>query len=144
MEATLTGGAVVSICTDNRHMTADLDFITLSSIELVQKALDGIGFVRSSGRCFSHPGTDIEVEFPPGPLAIGDAPVSSTGRMEVGGNVLNILTPTQCDGQALEQALLVGRQHGLDLDEIRIWSESEDMSLKYGKFLRELDIQRYT
>lgn len=133
-------------------MTADLDFITLSSIELVQKALYEIGFVRSPGRCFSHSETDILVEFPPGPLAIGDAPVSSIRRMKVGNNVLNLLTPKQCvmdrlaayyhwdDEQALEQALQVARQHELDLDEIRIWSENEDMSLKYRKFLNELDI----
>ena len=133
-------------------MTADLDFITLSSIELVQKALYEIGFVRSPGRHFSHPETDILVEFPPGPLAIGDTPVSSTRRMKVGNNVLSLLTSTQCvmdrlaayyhwdDQQALEQALLVARQHELDLDEIRVWSEHEDMSLKYGKFLNELDM----
>ena len=55
-----------------------------------------IGLTRSSGLYFSQPDTEMLVAFPPGPLSIGDSPVVSTGAMEVGNSMLNLLTPTQC------------------------------------------------
>ena len=71
IHAVLTGGAVVSIYSDDRYLTADLDFITLRSIDMVQEALAKLGFRKGDGRYFTHPETDLLVEFPPGPLSIG-------------------------------------------------------------------------
>jgi len=110
-----------------------------------------IGFIRSSGRYFSHPNTQILVEFPPGPLAIGDAPVTSTGSIEIGGIKLELLTPTQCvmdrlaayyhwdDEQALMQALLIANMYDTDLGDIQIWSRNEGMLNKYMNFLSHLN-----
>ena len=83
IRAVLTGGAVVSIYSDSRYLTADLDFITLRDIRDVQHAMSEIGFKKSTGRYFTHPDTDILVEFPPGPLAIGDSPVTATTTVEI-------------------------------------------------------------
>jgi hypothetical protein len=96
IRAVLTGGAVVSIYSDSRYLTADLDFITPRIISDVQIAMREIGFVRSSSRYFSHPDTDILVEFPPGPLVIGDAPVTEVASLEIDEMKLELLTPTQC------------------------------------------------
>lgn len=142
----LTGGAVVSIYSDGRYLSADLDFITLSRMDAIEEAMAGIGFTRGSGRYFSRLNTDLIVEFPPGPLSIGDAPVRSTRTIQVGSRTLNLLTPTQCvmdrlaayyhwdDQQSLEQALLVAGRNDVDLAEIRAWSIREGMTKKYATF----------
>jgi hypothetical protein len=147
IEAVLSGGAVVSIYSDDRYLSADLDFITLSRMDAVEEAMAEIGFTRSSGRCFSRRDTDMLVEFPPGPLSIGDAPVRLTRTIQVGSWTLNLLTPTQCvmdrlaayyhwdDEQALEQALLVAGRNEVDLGEIRTWSIRERNADKYAVFL---------
>lgn len=151
IRAVLTGGAVVSIYSDSRYLTADLDFITLRDIRDVQQAMSEIGFVRSSGRYFSHPDTDVLVEFPPGPLAIGDTPVLKVAHLEIGKMHLELLTPTQCvmdrlaayyhwdDEQALVQALIVSALNDIDLNEIQHWSLNEDMLNKYEHFLNKLE-----
>ena len=151
IRAVLTGGAVVSIYSDSRYLTADLDFITLRDIRDVQDAMSEIGFIRSTGRYFTHPDTEILVEFPPGPLAIGDSPVTATGTVKILNMELELLTPTQCvmdrlaayyhwdDEQALAQALIVSALNEIDLNEIRRWSLNEGMLNKYEHFLDRLD-----
>lgn len=122
----------------------------MSRLEVVEKAMVEIGFTRSRGRYFSNPNTEVLVEFPPGPLSIGDAPVRSTSKILVGNKTLLLLTPTQCvmdrlasyyhwdDEQALEQALLVAGRNGVDLKEIRAWSIKERNTDKYDEFLARM------
>lgn len=150
IECVLTGGAVVSIYTENRYQSFDLDFISHADHERIRNALAVIGF-REEGRHFSHPDTDFYVEFPPPPLAIGNQPVRELNEIQEGDRVLRLLTPTQCvmdrlaafyfwnDRQALEQALLVGRQHDLTLEDVREWSIEEGMLDQYEQFLERLN-----
>jgi len=144
----------VSIYSDDRYQSADLDFITMSRMDAVEEAMREIGFTRSSGRYFTHPGMDMLVEFPPGPLSIGDAPVTSTSEIRVGNRVLRLLTPTQCimdrlasyyhweDEQALEQALLVACINEVDLEEIQAWSINERNADRCDVFLARLSTIR--
>ncbi|MEN0057716.1 MAG: nucleotidyltransferase [Bdellovibrio sp.] len=67
----LVGGACVSIYTEERHASRDLDFISPYSHEAIAKALSEIGFERE-GRYFHHSNSELYVEFPSGPVAIGE------------------------------------------------------------------------
>jgi hypothetical protein len=127
----LTGGAVVSIYSDGRYLSADLDFITLSRMDAIEEAMAGIGFTRGSGRYFSRRDTDVLVEFPPGPLSIGDAPVRSTRTIQVGSRTLNLLTPTQC---VMDRLAAYYHWDEVDLAEIRAWSIREEMKKNYATF----------
>lgn len=141
---------MVSIYSDDRYLTADLDFVTLSSMDLVQRAMAELGFKRETGRYFEHPDTDLLVEFPPGPLSIGNVPVTDTDTLTIKGRSLNTLTPTQCvmdrlaafyhwdDQQALAQAVLVADLHEVDIESIRDWSEEEDKTEQLAGFLKQL------
>ena len=42
--ATLSGGAAVSIYTENRYVSEDLDFVTVALVNELRKALEPIGF----------------------------------------------------------------------------------------------------
>lgn len=147
----LTGGACVSIYTENRYMSFDLDFIeTYSSRrkELI-RVLAKIGF-EEENRYFKHPDTQYFIEFPTGPLAIGSEPVKDTNTIEFETGRLILLSPTDSvkdrlaayyhwnDKQCLEQALLIAQNHSIDINEVRRWSEQEgkiDVFIKIEKLL---------
>ena len=65
--AVLSGGAAVSIYSENKYESVDLDFITSARNTAIAKALEPLGFVHTSGgKDLTHPGTEYGVEFPPG------------------------------------------------------------------------------
>ena len=57
INAVLVGGACVSIYSDNRYQSSDLDFATYGELKPIEKALSKLGFKRN-GRQFSRPDPD--------------------------------------------------------------------------------------
>ncbi len=151
--ATLSGGAAVSIFSDNAYESADLDFITSERKKALQAAIKVIGFTSGDGsRMFEHPNTDWYVEFPPGPLGFGDAyvdakdiPLLSTQYGE-----LRIITPTlsvidrlaafwyHFDRQTWDQAIEVAKRHPIDWEYVQDWAKNERQDLKQVDELRRL------
>lgn len=148
----LVGGSCVSICSDNRYQTADLDFVERYHTKraALRKALADIGFVEEN-RYFVHPEVAWFLEFPTGPLAVGDGPIHELNEVETDTGVLTLLTPTDCikdrlaaffhwkDRQALQQAVWVAQQHAFDRDAVQAWSVREGMADKCAEFLAALD-----
>lgn len=122
--ATLAGGAAVSIYSDNKYESVDLDFVTAALVDDLQTVLEPLGFVHK-GRprlsVFDHPETKWYLEFPPAPLSFGGMYVdpSQCARINTGSGRLRVITPTHSvmdrliaaaawnEPQSLEQALLV-------------------------------------
>lgn len=147
--AVLSGGAAVSIYTENRYESRDLDFVTSAETELIEAALEPLGFKREkNSRYFLHDETDYMLEFPPAPLAVGNKLIGEWSQLEIGGGVIHILSPTQMvmdrlaayfhwhDPQSLEQALWIARDHTLDLQELKEWAEAENSPDQFAIFLR--------
>lgn len=66
--ATLSGGAAVSIYSDNAYISKDLDFVTAARISELRPVLEGLGFVHTGVprlSQFSHPEVEWFIEFPP-------------------------------------------------------------------------------
>lgn len=149
IDAVLTGGAVVSIYTDNMYQSFDLDFITHSSYKKLEKALMGTGFFRE-GRYFRHPETDFFIDFPAPPIAIGNKPIYDFNEIITDERYLKLLTPTHCvmdrlaafyfwkDNQSLYQAVMVALKNEVNLKEIEEWSIDEGMLKKFNQFVSEL------
>jgi ABC-type transport system substrate-binding protein len=149
IEAVLTGGSVVSIYTDNQYESRDLDFISPSTKKEIDKAMTAIGFT-ASGKDYLHPDTAFTVEFPTGPLGIGDEHIVAEGEMEVEGTVIKMLSPTQSamdrlsqfyfwqDRQGLDQAVMICKSQNVSLDKIRAWSEKNGELEKYKIFVDAL------
>lgn len=72
----LAGGAAVSLYTDNQYVSIDIDLVCLYHVDRARldKVLQELGFKEKGGH-FVHPDTRYIIEFPPGPLSIGDQPV---------------------------------------------------------------------
>ena len=146
---TLTGGACVAIWSDGKYVSHDLDFIEEGPVPRAQirSALKRLGFL-PKGRHFIHPDTSFLVEFPSGPLMVGDERVTQVVERKTTAGILRLLSPNDCvkdrlaaffhwnDRQALEQALLVARAQKVDIAEIRRWSRSEGHEEKFRAFSR--------
>jgi len=147
----LTGGACVSIYTENRYMSYDLDFIeNLASDRTdIIKALFEIGFLEDN-KYFKNPDTQYILEFPTGPLSIGFEPVNEPNILEFETGRLLLLSPTDCikdrlaayyhwnDKQCLEQAIMITEDNQIDLDEIQRWSEQEKKLLEFNLIKEKL------
>lgn len=148
---TLTGGACVAIWSGGRYVSHDLDFVEEGPVppRKLREALGRLGFEKK-GRHFVHPETPFFVEFPTGPLTVGDQRVEAVSERSTPAGTLRLLSPTDCvkdrlaaffhwnDGQCLEQALLVARAQTVDLEELRRWSRSERGEKKFRIFEERL------
>jgi hypothetical protein len=153
IDAVLTGGAVVSIYTDNKYQSFDLDFITHSSYKELKRAFEGTGFYRE-GRYFKHPNTDFYVDFPAPPVSIGNKPVTQFNEIIKKNGYLKLLTPTYSvmdrlaayyhwdDQQSLLQALMITRGNKIDFKEVEEWSTDEGMKDKFDNFCNEYKRQK--
>ena len=72
IQCVLTGGTCVSLYTNNRYVSFDLDFIENipSKRKDIVEVLAVIGFIEEN-RYFKNPETQYFIEFPAGPLAVG-------------------------------------------------------------------------
>ena len=134
----LSGGSAVSFYSSNKYVSKDLDLINAgfarrSKIKSVMEKLD----FTEKGRYFIHPETTFFIEFPDGPLSVGEEPVKEISEFELSTGTLRVLSPTDCvkdrlcafyfwnDLQGLEQAILVTKSQHVNLKEIRRWSRVE-------------------
>jgi hypothetical protein len=151
ISAVLSGGAVVSIYTNNEYASSDLDFVSSERTSRIAEAISSLGFKRE-GRMFSHPHTPLFVEFPTGPLAIGDELIreSDVAEKTTAAGTIRLLTPTQCvmdrlaayfhwnDLQSLDQAVMVASSQGISLAKLEAWATREGESEKLRKFKQAL------
>ncbi len=150
IDAVLVGGSVVSIYTDNKYESRDLDFISSGDHRKIRSAMLELGF-EAKGKDFVHAKTDFTVEFPAGPLGIGDdQPVEPEGRLKIGKVTITLLSPTQSvmdrlawffysnDRQCLDQAVWVAEKHPIKLEQIRAWVKREGQQEKFEIFLARL------
>jgi hypothetical protein len=148
----LSGGACVTIYSQNRYQSYDLYFIEreYTTRKQLKQALAKIDFYEEN-RYFKHTDTDYYIEFPSGPLSIGSEPVKEIKELTFETGTLTLLSPTDCvkdrlaafyhwdDLQALEQAKMVAQNHRIDLDEIGRWSKVEKHSEKFNRIRDELE-----
>jgi hypothetical protein len=151
IEVVLSGGACVSIYTENRYASFDLDFVLRSAVprKTLRSVMESLDF-REDGRHFRHPETPYIVEFLSPPLSVGGEPVREISKIRRGKNILKLLSPTDCvkdrlaafyhwnDRPSLDQAVLVSRDSKVDLREVKRWSIQEDMEDKFALFKKEL------
>lgn len=138
IDVVLSGGACVSIYSTNKYQSFDLDFIEniTTSKKKLKEVLQEIGFTEDH-RYFRNPETEFFLEFPPGPLSIGDEPVKEIAEKEYPEGLLRLISPTDCikdrlsafyywnDRQCLEQAILVAQENEIDMGDIERWSAKE-------------------
>lgn len=154
IDAILVGGACVSIYTNNRYLSYDLDFVTHSAMKDVAAVLSELGFRRKSSRHFIRDDCPFFVEFVAPPAAIGSEPLREKACLKTGTGAIVLLTPTDSvkdrlaafyhwnDPQALEQAVMVALSQKIDLPEVKRWSLKEGQAEKHALYLKRLNAAR--
>jgi hypothetical protein len=148
IRAVLTGGACASVHTRGLYSSVDADFVLLSDIERerLDETLGTLGFRRAGDR-YVHPDSDIYIEFPRGPLAIGGDDRIHPVEHVAGKRRCLALSPTDScrdrlaayfhwgDRQSLDVAVQIATRNRLSWKVIRKWSESEGHLVGYEEFL---------
>jgi len=147
----LSGGSAVSFYSSNKYVSKDLDLInaSFSKRSRIKSVMEKIGF-QEKGRYFINPDTQFFVEFPDGPLSVGEEPVKEISEFELPTGTLRVISPTDCvkdrlcafyfwnDQQGLAQAMLVTNSQKVDLKEIKRWSKMEGKEQEYEIFKNKL------
>jgi hypothetical protein len=146
----LVGGACVSIYTREKYVSDDLDFISPYSQTSIAEALEEIGLIKE-GRYFIHENSPFYVEFPSGPVSIGNRKgIIPEGMQKVNGVEIHMLSPTQSvmdrlaawyhwkDRRSFFQALDIAKDNEVDFEEVKKWSREEGESELYTKFIEQL------
>ena len=147
-DAILVGGAVVSIYSHGAYASGDLDFIIQNLNKNKLPAVKAeIGFIKK-GRHYIHPECKhLFVEFPSGPLGIGDDIDIRPAIINENGKIYKILTPTDCikdrlasyiyfkSTEGLEQAIMVAKNQAFNKSAIKNWCERENAKWAYKDFL---------
>lgn len=149
IETILVGGACVTIYSENRYQSYDLDYVTYEDTRNVKKALLELGFTEKA-RYFQHEGCPWFIDFVSPPVAVGTEYVRNFGVVETRFGKIKLLRPVDSvkdrlgayyhwnDRQGLEQAINIYLEQDIDLSEVERWSLSEGHSEKYATFLDRL------
>lgn len=149
IDTVLVGGACVTIYSENRYQSYDLDYVTYEDMRKVKKALAEIGFIEKSGY-FQHEGCQWFVEFVSPPVAVGNEPVQKFNNVKTSLGTIKMLHPEDSvkdrlssyyhwnDKQGLEQALNICLEQVIDLDELKRWSLQESQMAKFQIFIERL------
>jgi hypothetical protein len=154
IDVVLSGGATVAIYSEGEYVSMDIDLVNahFAKVKEIKKAMEGIGFSRL-GRHFEHPDTDYYVEFPPGPLTIGDRNIETISEIAFETGSLRVISPTDCvmdrlshyyhwgDRQSLAQAEMVAARNPIDLDDVLRWSQSEGKLDEFNQIRARLESQ---
>lgn len=149
--AVLTGGACATLYSDGAYQSHDLDFIVRSggTRRSLDAAMATAGFARDGDR-YVHAATPFYVEFPRGPLAIGDDVEITPVSVRVGRGSVLALSPTDAcrdrlaafyywdDRQSLRTAVEIARRRRVNLAAIRRWSVREGQADKFREFAQTL------
>jgi hypothetical protein len=97
VEATLSGGACAEIYSGSKYVTGDLDFVVNYYLpgndKKIEKVMDALGF-NKNGRIYINEKVAYSVEFPPGPLGIGDEYRIKPVEMNLRTGILFMLSAT--------------------------------------------------
>ena len=154
--AVLTGGSAATYYAPEAYQSQDADFvITFSSdAERAAVTLRDLGY-RELGGTYKHDRNMFTLEFPPGPLAIGNDLVRSYDTNRRGAEFLHVLSRTDSvrdrlasfyffgDRSALAAAIGVAESGRINLSAIKRWSQREGEAARFSEFYENLHGRRH-
>jgi len=141
IRSVLVGGAVVSIYTEGLYRSGDLDLVLEEADQMkLDTTLKKLGFQPSKSRYYKHPECrHLFLEFPRGPVEIGDEYPIVAEEIEVEGQVIRLLSPTDSVKDRLagyihwqsranfDQALLICQRQPkrVNMKAVKKWCQNE-------------------
>ena len=157
IRAVLTGGACAHLYSGGVYQSVDADFVLAApcSREDLDRALASVGFTRARDR-YVHRGVPFFVEFPTGPLGIGeDFRIRPVWRNRGSARTLALSATDTCrdrlaaffhwnDRQSLAAAVAIAARNRVAFGKVRAWSRKEGHLKGYSVFIAELRRVRET
>jgi hypothetical protein len=156
LQATLSGGACAEIYSNSQYVTGDLDFVVNymwpGNDKIIEKVMVALGFEKK-GRIYLNTSVAYTVEFPPGPLSVGEEYRIKPVEMELKTGILLLLSPTDSakdrltgyfygnDAQCLEQAIMICQMNKVNIADIREWAKNEGRPDRFKEFLKRMTEQ---
>ncbi len=151
IRAVLTGGACACFYSAGAYHSLDADFILVGECAAadLDRAMGALEFKRIRER-YVHPVVSYFVEFPAGPLGIGeDFAVRPIWRRRKLARMLMLSATDSCrdrlaayyhwqDRQALAAAVAIAMHERVSLSKVKRWSDAEGHAESYKRFLAEL------
>jgi len=151
IDVVLSGGACVSIYSSEKYVSMDLDFVNagFAKRSVITECMEALGFSEQN-RYFWHPDTEWLIEFPPGPLGVGDEPVKQINEISTDTGIVRIISATDCvkdrlawyfhdnDTECLEQAVLVASANDIDIEEVARWATVEGKQQVFASIRQRL------
>lgn len=146
IKAVLVGEACVTIYSENRYQSYDLDYITYEDMTKVKRALTELDF-NEQHKYFQHDDCPWMVEFVSPPVAVGNETIQTFADIKTSLGTITCLLPIDSvkdrlanfyhwsDKQSLEQAVDICMECEVDLDEVRKWSIKEKQEKKFQIFI---------
>lgn len=137
IDAVLVGGSVVTIYTDNRFVSHDLDIVTQASGMRLAAEMKKLGFRSTDKRYMTHPDTDWMIEFLEAPVAVGGDSKIEPRTLRTALGSFKLVSPLDIvkdrliwrqhynDAQALEQAVMVCQAQKVDVRGLEKWAGKE-------------------
>jgi hypothetical protein len=147
--AVLTGGSAATLYAPESYQSRDADFIVTLRAEGGAKILADLGYSEHGGT-YEHRANPYTVEFPRGPLAVGNDLISTWETIRRKAQILHVLSRTDCvrdrlmwfytdnDLSALRAAIGVVRSGVVDHEVIKEWSLREGFAREYHYFLSQM------
>jgi hypothetical protein len=146
-EAVLTGGACATIYSAGAYQSRDLDFIVQhgGGRAALDAAMAAIGFTRKTDR-YVHRSSSFFVEFPRGPLSIGDDLKIRPVELRIGRGRVRALSATDAcrdrlaafyywsDRQSLASAVAIALRQRVSLARVKRWSVREGQAGRFEEF----------
>lgn len=137
IDTVLVGGGVVCVYTRGVYRSGDLDMIVYSnSAKSIDDTMNEIEFFRN-GKNFYREDCKFAIEFPSGPIGIGEETSIRPVEREAYNQIIRILSPTDSVKDRLasyiyfnsrdcfEQAVLVAKMTEVNLGKVEIWLQKE-------------------
>ena len=151
IRAVLTGGACATIYSEGSYTSSDVDYVLEGRVRQAEldTAMGTLGFLREGDR-FVHAQSDFWVEFPRGPLAVGeDHDLRAVVLRGSAGRTLALSATDSCrdrlaafyhwaDRQGFRAAVEIAARQRVSLRAIEAWSQHEGHAEDYLEFLREV------
>ncbi|RYG15407.1 MAG: hypothetical protein EOO07_15480 [Chitinophagaceae bacterium] len=140
----LVGGLAVEIYTENLYLTKDIDMVNTNykKPSTLHNAMGELGFIKQ-GRVYVNETTKITVEFPTGPLAVGNKLITKTTIEKTAKGNIPILHVDDVvkdrlsafihwrDNQSLVQAVGVMLKHNLKPNDFKSFFAAENDASHY-------------
>ncbi len=169
IDVVLSGGSCMEIYTHKNFSSYDIDFIAnpSNSSKKIEAVMISLGFKKIDGRYYKYDNNPNYIEFPTGPVSLGNEFPKKFDELKTLVGTLILLTPTDCikdrlcayvyhgGNECYEQAISVAHLNNINFDNLETWAKNEskemtevlkslnsDLSLLKSK-IKDDDIKHY-